>query len=359
MSTKLTFFFIFSILIIIKNSDKDDITSLKKEKGLFNQNQISIRQLQDLNITGTNVTIYSMNFYEIELLSNKLKLYCESTPKTPDNLYLWLRLIINEPNEIIKEINYTKEEIGVLAKKTEENEDYEIFSSSLELLNFDEIRTIKVKNIIEDYYDNNSIYDITFPDDLYVIHIGDSNSTETDEVEDARTGNGTEYPDFNPKSGETKGTLSVGIILGIIAGVIFLIILVTVIICLCCRKKKQIKETINDLDETEADLSIEKYIFEREKPKVNPRTFLFLTTGQMKLYITIEADKKMEDLIKFYFQIIEKPNLYNDKDIIFVKDARTINHNCKDSVAQYFKEKNSNVIMVVDQEDKLSQTLLK
>mgnify|MGYP002627258007 CR=1 FL=1 len=355
MSTKLTFFFIFSILIIIENSDKQDITSLKSEKNLSIQNPIPIRQLQDLNITGTNVTIYSMNFYEIELLSNKLKLYCESTPKTPDNLYLWLRLIINEQNEIIKEINYTKEEIGVLAKKTEENEYYEIFSSSLELLNFDEIMTIKVKNIIEDSYDNNSIYDITFSDDLYVIYLK-GNSTP-DSFEDGK--NGTEYPDYIPKSGETKGTLSVGIILGIIAGVIFLIILVTVIICLCCRKKKQIKETINDLDETEADLSIEKYIFEREKPKVNPRTFLFLTTGQMKLYITIEADKKMEDLIKFYFQIIKKPNLYNDKDIIFVKDARTINHNCKDSVAQYFKEKNSNVIMVVDQEDKLSQTLLK
>ena len=84
-----------------------------------------------------------------------------------------------------------------------------------------------------------------------------------------------------------------------------------------------------------------------------------MTTSQMKLYITIESDKKMEDLIKFYFQIIKKPNLYNDKNIIFLKDATLIQRNCKDSVAQYFKEKNNNVILVVDQEDKINPTLLK
>ena len=116
----------------------------------------------------------------------------------------------------------------------------------------------------------------------------------------------------------------------------------------------QNNDPINSLKASKTNLNIETYINEPEKQKLNPITFLFLTTSQYKLNITIESDKKMEDLIKFYFQILNKPNLYNDREIVFVKNARTIHHNCQDLVGQYFDKKNENIILVVDQDNKIS-----
>ena len=169
MSTQLFLIFILLILIIIAHSEEKNNSSLKKEVDIFIQNQTSIRELQEINISETNKTIYLMHFYRINLIENELKLYCKTIPNTPDDLNLWIRLIIiKTQNKEENGSDYRKEEIGVLAKKTEENKKYEIFSSPVDILNFNGIIAIKIKNIMQESYNNNSIYNITFSNDLYI-----------------------------------------------------------------------------------------------------------------------------------------------------------------------------------------------
>ena len=78
--------------------------------------------------------------------------------------------------------NYEKEEIEILAGKTIEDTKFEQFSS-LDILNFDEINKIIVKNITEESYDENSIYKISFPKDFYIKIEYNITPTDSDEFD--------------------------------------------------------------------------------------------------------------------------------------------------------------------------------
>ena len=81
---------------------------------------------------------------------------------------------------------------------------------------------------------------------------------------------------------------------------------------------------------------------------------LFMTTLQRKTKIIIDPNKSMNDLIKFYLEKVEKPELFGDPSIGFIKNAVAISHDSKDLIKKYIK-KNDNppIILVDDLEDKI------
>ena len=97
-------------------------------------------------------------------------------------------------------------------------------------------------------------------------------------------------------------------------------------------------------------------IYEFGPKKENKNIIMFETTSQNKVNISIDSDKTMEDLIKYYFQLKRRPDLYGDKSINFIMNGNVILHNSKDLIKNYIKlEQDKYVIVVNDVEDKLNK----
>ena len=115
-----------------------------------------------------------MNFYDINYSENKLILYSESNPNTPKDLILWLKQKINKNNKISID-----REIGVSAKKINNtNFVMETFSTSLEILNLTDSDGLILTNIETDSYEENNIYNITFPSNFKIIIMNDNISAD-------------------------------------------------------------------------------------------------------------------------------------------------------------------------------------
>ena len=99
------------------------------------------------------------------------------------------------------------------------------------------------------------------------------------------------------------------------------------------------------------------YIDEPEIPKINPITIIFETTSQKTVIINIDSNKKMKELIKFYFQIIKKPELYNVKSIAFLINGNAIEHQSEDLIKNVINNE-ANKILVADTEDKMKFSII-
>ena len=58
--------------------------------------------------------------------------------------------------------------------------------------------------------------------------------------------------------------------------------------------------------------------------KKNPITFILETTSQTKVKILIDSDKTIDELIKFYFDEIKRPDLYGEQSICFLINGKNI-----------------------------------
>ena len=58
--------------------------------------------------------------------------------------------------------------------------------------------------------------------------------------------------------------------------------------------------------------------------KKNPITFILETTSQIKVKILIDSDKTIDELIKFYFDEIKRPDLYGEQSIWFLINGKNI-----------------------------------
>ena len=86
---------------------------------------------------------------------------------------------------------------------------------------------------------------------------------------------------------------------------------------------------------------------------------IFQTTKSSKVNISINPNLTMQELIKFYFKIIKRPDLYGDYNIRFLKNAKCIPHNSNDLIKIYFKGNNDgNIITVDDVDDKINSTFI-
>ena len=78
------------------------------------------------------------------------------------------------------------------------------------------------------------------------------------------------------------------------------------------------------------------------------------TTSQTKIQVTIDPNKPAKDLIKFYFEKINKPELYGDSSIRFIINAKLIPHDSNNLIKSYLNSKiDINTIVVADDDDKI------
>ena len=68
----------------------------------------------------------------------------------------------------------------------------------------------------------------------------------------------------------------------------------------------------------------------------------------------------MEELIKYYFKIIKRIDLFGDESIVFLLNSKIIKRDSKDKINDYIKNENQGrVIVVTDLEDKIEKNLRK
>ena len=154
---------------------------------------------------------------------------------------------------------------------------------------------------------------------------------------------------------QSSGKKSIGIIIGIIAGAL-VIIGIIIFIIICVRKSKNTMKIVNNIIITDSEDKIRTtdngdiYL---EMPEETMRTFVFVTQNQMKIELSIECDKSIKDLIKLYFEKINRKDLFKDSSIYFLCGGKNY-RNEEGKVENYFRDHTKlNVIIVVDEDDKI------
>ena len=174
------------------------------------------------------------------------------------------------------------------------------------------------------------------------------------------------------KSSSSK--ISIGIIIGIIVGSVALIA-VAIILVYCFVIKKPNPPVTTEVDSfiKEGQDFLEKQEQKKPLPKkkipipskeleylpneqTNDKKIIInlITVSQIKIQIKIGLEKKMKELIYFYFQIIDRLDLYDNekKEIYFMMNGEIIVHDSSKPLKDYIKDPNVIPgIVVVDQEN--------
>ena len=91
------------------------------------------------------------------------------------------------------------------------------------------------------------------------------------------------------------------------------------------------------------------------KKSVNIKKIIFEDSSQYKVQISIEPEKTIQELIKYYFEVRNRKDLFRDKTISFMLNGNVIFHDSKDLIKTYINENNDvNIIVVNDVEDKFN-----
>ena len=88
----------------------------------------------------------------------------------------------------------------------------------------------------------------------------------------------------------------------------------------------------------------------------NQHTFVFQTTSQYNVEISIDDNKALKELIKSYFKKINRLDLYKDKNIRFIFKGDVIPHNSKNRIKTLLNElEDGNIILVDDVEERIKE----
>ena len=151
------------------------------------------------------------------------------------------------------------------------------------------------------------------------------------------------------------------------------IITIITIIIVCVRKKRKKNPPIpNPPSPTVDHLSINTSSVSINKEKILIRThndfqshsdnkakITITTTNQYKIKISIDPQKTMEELVKSYFQIIKRPELYGDKNIRFLLNGKFIPQDSQELISENIGGENSDVILIDDVEDQIAPSSTK
>ena len=111
------------------------------------------------------------------------------------------------------------------------------------------------------------------------------------------------------------------------------------------------------------DLSTEYRYFDDEASKQsihwgiqqkNLVTILFRSTAQKDIYTQIDENKKIEELIKLYFKMIKRPELFGDNSIRFIYKAGIVDPHSSDPIKSLKINSENNIIFVDAQEDDMN-----
>ena len=165
-------------------------------------------------------------------------------------------------------------------------------------------------------------------------------SDESDELDESGKSDKSDIYIIFHDSSKNSNKMSIAVISSIIVGVMVIIGITILIICFC-KKKKHINNqpfesspseiNLNKPDKTDISMDSKRKenesLFEKQntiieyEPDVKKQkiTIFFQASSQsVNINIKIDPDKTVRELIKFYFKVINKPDLFNDKSIIFL-----------------------------------------
>ena len=81
----------------------------------------------------------------------------------------------------------------------------------------------------------------------------------------------------------------------------------------------------------------------------------FKTMTGFEIFLDIELDKTVEEIIKLFLESINSLNFFGDEDIGFLCQAKLLNHHLKEKIGNVTPSiENDDVILVVDAQDKLN-----
>ena len=106
------------------------------------------------------------------------------------------------------------------------------------------------------------------------------------------------------------------------------------------------KFKIDDNDDENAEFNDE---LSSQKIKI-----FFETTSHHKTIISIDKNRKIENLIKLYFKNMGHPECFGDKNILFLYNAQLLYHDSQDLIKKYIRNDQENITIIVDDlDDKL------
>ena len=173
------------------------------------------------------------------------------------------------------------------------------------------------------------------------------------------------YSNNNNTNSSNKSSFET--ILSIILGIIFFTGIVLLIIYFYKKKKKDSSLLRPDESSLDAKMPILKkseisttYEYEPQKMIKDDSDILiiFQKTKSSIVKILINPDKTMQELIKIYFKMINRPDLFGNNSIKFLKNNECIQHDSYELIKTYFNGINGENIIIVDDVDGLIDSSL-
>ena len=97
------------------------------------------------------------------------------------------------------------------------------------------------------------------------------------------------------------------------------------------------------------------YFDDESSQRNNLVTIHFEITSQIRRTVVINENKKIEELIKFYFKTLNQPELFGDPCIRFICNAKFLKHNSKYLVKSLKRKYKYIYIIVNDFEEKIKE----
>ena len=341
-------FLILFLTIIVKTNKITVNNNLQKNRVKRN---VQIDTYFDTNIVIETMApiFYIINVTDYYFHNDGLDLFIFSNPELNEDITLLITLYIDIFNDSLG--YWTNKEIDVRAY------DYygtrERFSAYIDDLNLDNLNLVSltVLNIIVESNSTNNNYNVYFEEINYsvqeetsVYDSAISNYYETDT--DSYNPDTTDDTEFSNISGGSKssGSISTGVIIGIIIAVVVVIGGIITTYCLCKNKK-------NETNGSETEIKI-KNTNESVLNQINKNiTFSFKTGNQqIQTELTVKDNITLLEMRIQYFKKINKINLVKNKQIFFLCDAKCFAFNSEGLIKDHFKDENKVYqIIVVDQ----------
>ena len=324
------------LLVIVKATNNNNEITLHNNLRKDTSKKDLLIESNNVNITITNIT------YE----EREINLYINPESELQNNLTFLITLYIDKYDDYLG--FWLSKEIEVRAC------DYygiSIFSAYVEDLTFDNLTLdifLAILNITIDNSNANNTYNVYF--DQLEFNFQEENSisiinylSPPDFEGDGDNVNvpiSTDNSESSINSESSSGSLSTGIIIGIIAGGVLIIgAIITTIICLCKKKNNNtMNESSNKEIITEEDIIFDQ--LQKIKNKGNNIIKLFFETQSQKIKIEFEIDGycSLEEMRNQFFEKINRIDLKKDKDIYFLFGGNGFPINKKGLVKNFFKQ---------------------
>lgn len=372
-------FLILCLTIIIKTNNINKAIPHNN----FRKDRVKRNIQIDTYIFETNIVeTYSPNTYNINVTyyhfyDRGLELYIFSSPELNEDITLLITLYIDMYNDSLG--YWISKEIDVRAYDYYGTGNmFSAYIDELNLVNLTSDISLTILNIIVESNNTNNNYYVNFEEMTFNFpEETDYDYSTSLEMSDSYYQIDTDsyYPDTtnNTESSyisvgnRSSGSISTGVIIGIIAGVVAVIGIVITIIIIYLRKRKKKKPSgvptgttgTTGSTGTKPDETIENNSFKglnRNGSKGNPlgapkKKITITTTEQKKIIIEIEEDKTILDLKKLCLKKIGKSDLIGNENIFFLFGADNILTKPNVLIKEKFKSEDDNnnySILMVD-----------